>query len=398
MESHNFQDGSFALTINTDLCGECVFCLSACPFEALSRDEETKIVKIDQDKCRLCGICYTACPSSLISITHYNIDSLTDYLQKKVEEEGAQQLTIACRGTALTPGNWQEKLGDDDGIETAFFTLPCLGRIHLNFLLNALELGIEKISLICCEEDFCRNKEGSKIACNKVDAAQLLFEDMGYYADMIEFDTRAPRAQIEEKNCIACGTCAFLCPYDAITIETSAKLDLEKCMGCGICVSSCPAIAITLEGSSSDRIGKEIADFAARTIDRKILVLGCQWSEYIYVDKTENGDDTEKIKFLRMPCSGRIDVLHVLKALRSGIDGILLSICTDDICSLETGNKWTKARVSYLKKLLEVLGLGHRVGICSAHPKYLGQFENELKEFVQKIDKLDANPLKGVLN
>jgi len=399
MEKDNTQDENFALKINTDLCGECVYCLSACPFEALSRDEETKRIMLDQDICRLCGICYSACPSSLISISYYDIEALTEYLQAKVEEEGYRQLIIACRGTGLTSGNWGEKMENGDDEDTLFLSLPCLGRVHLNFLLNALELGIENISFISCEEDFCRNKEGSKVAGNKVDAAQLLFEDMGYYADMIEFETRAPRADIDESKCIACGTCAFLCPYDAIKIDNSAKLDLEKCMGCGICVSSCPAIAITLEDSPSDIIYGEIADFAASSIDPKILILGCQWSEYTYTDMAEKGGDmAEKIKYIRMPCSGRIDILHVLKALQSGIDGVLLSICTDEICSLENGNKWTKARVTYLKKILEKLGLSERVEISSAHPKYLGMFESKKNAFIQRINELESNPLKEVID
>lgn len=397
----NAQDENFALKIKTELCGDCVFCLSVCPFEALTQDKETKKILLDQEKCRLCGICAAACPSRLITTTYYDVDVLTEYLEKKLAENDFQQLTIACRGTGLTPVNWQDKIEIDESTKSIFFTLPCLGRINLNFLVKTLERGIQKISLISCDEEFCRNKDGSKVACNKFNTAQVMFEDMGYYSDMIEFSTRAPKAEIEESKCIACGTCAFLCPYDAIKIENSAKLDKEKCMGCGLCVASCPAVAITLEDSVSDVINQEIFDFAAKEINPKVLILGCQWSEYDTVDKNENNEiSDERVRFIKMPCSGRIDVLHVLKALSSGIDGVLLSICVDDNCSLEDGNKWTKARILNLKTILEKLELSDRVEICSAHPKYLGLFENKLNEFKEKIDKLELSPLKvqGVLS
>ena len=398
MENDVMNIERFAVEINTDLCGDCVYCLSACPFEAISRDEETKVILVDREKCRLCGICAATCPSSLISIPYYDIETLSEFIEKRIVESGAQKMTIACRGTGLTPGNWQEKM-EVDGDDTIFFTLPCLGRIYLNFLLRALELGIEDIYLISCEEEFCRNKEGSKITKNKFDAAQLLFEDMGYYADQLHYDTRSPKVRIEDDKCIACGTCAFLCPYEAIVIEKSAKLDVDKCMGCGICVSNCPAKAITLESSSFDVVSNEINDFARRAIDPKILVLGCQWSEYSRVDRSENEDDPEdNVKFIRMPCSGRIDVLHILKALSLGVDGVLLSICMDDICSLETGNKWTKAKVKHLKSLLEKLGLSDRVEICPAHPKYLGVFEDQLDEFTKRVHSMGPSPLKGVIN
>jgi coenzyme F420-reducing hydrogenase delta subunit/Fe-S-cluster-containing dehydrogenase component len=393
----NVMDDNFGLTINIDLCGECVFCLSVCPFEALTRDEETKLIMLDQEKCRLCGICAAACPSRLIDMKYYNVDALTEFLEKKLAESPFKHLRIACRGTGLTRENWQEKLGVEDASDTLFFTLPCLGRINLNFLMKSLELGIEKISLNACEEEFCRNKEGSKNANNKYTTAQTLFEDMGYYADMIEFGTRAPKADIDETKCIACGTCAFICAYDAIKIETSAKLDKEKCMGCGQCVPTCPAVAITLEDSSSDFLIKEIEEFATKPFEKKLLVLGCLWSEYKYFDKLENEELEENLKIIPMPCSGRIDVLHVLKALNSGIDGVLLSICLDDICSLEKGNKWTKARVANLRNLLRVLNLSDRVQICEAHPKYMGQFEGKLNEFKEKITSMEPNPLKVVV-
>lgn len=393
-------DDNFGLTINTDLCGECVFCLSVCPWEALARDEDTKKIMINQDKCRMCGICAAACPSRLVEMKYYSVDALGEYLSKKMNEAPFKQLHIACRGTGLTKENWKEKLSIENGGETLFFTLPCLGRINLSFLMNSIELGLEKITLTACEEEFCRNKEGSKNANNKFITAQTMFEDMGYYPEMIDFNTRAPKATIDDDKCIACGTCFFVCPYDAIKMENSAILDKEKCMGCGQCVPGCPAVAISLEDSDSDKVLKEINDFASKPGDKKLLILGCQWSEYQYVDKVENKEIEGNVKFINMPCSGRIDVLHVLRALNAGIDGVMLSICLDDICNLETGNKWTKARVRNLKNLLKVLKLDERVQICSAHPKYMGQFDKQLTEFQDRVNNMETTPLKssGVVN
>jgi F420-non-reducing hydrogenase iron-sulfur subunit len=387
-------DDNFGLTINTDLCGECVFCLSVCPWEALARDEQTKKIMINQERCRMCGICSAACPSRLIEMKYYNVDALGEYLQKMMGEAPFKNLHIACRGTGLTRYNWQEKTGVENDADTLFFTLPCLGRINLNFLMNSLELGVEKITMTACEEEFCRNKDGSKNANNKFITAQTMFEDMGYYPEMIEFATRAPKAQIDDEKCIACGTCFFVCPYDAIRMENSAVLDTEKCMGCGQCVPGCPALAITLEDSSSDNILKEIDEFATKAGNKKVLVLGCQWSEYAYFDRAENNELEDNLKIINMPCSGRIDVMHVLKALNAGIDGVLLSICLDDICNLEMGNKWTQARVRNLKNLLRVVGMDQRVEICTAHPKYMGQFEKQLNEFREKVNSMESNPIK----
>ena len=42
-------------------------------------------------------------------------------------------------------------------------------------------------------------------------------------------------------SCCGLGTCAAVCPYDAIRIVNGlAKIDRDKCMACGLCVSVCP--------------------------------------------------------------------------------------------------------------------------------------------------------------
>ncbi|HAV42840.1 TPA: hypothetical protein DCX15_02345 [bacterium] len=384
----------FALTINTDLCGECIFCVSVCPYEALTIDPETKKVVLAQDKCKLCGICYATCPSALINIEYYNIASLGEHIKKEMGKTGAQELTIACRGTGLTSKTfWKEASHEDRKNDSIFLGLPCLGRININLLMQMIEVGIQKINLIACEEDYCRYKDGSRIGHNKFEAAQIILEDIGCSADMIDIQTRAPKVNIDESKCITCGTCAFLCPYKAIRIEQSARLNKEKCKGCGICISSCPAIAVSAECFDFDTTCTEIEAFAKETISPgpKIIVMGCQWSEYRYAD--EESSSEKDVRFISMPCSGRIDVLHILKAFSVGIDGILISMCLDDLCNLEDGSKRAQARVAELSHHLEKLGLNERVKTCLVHPKYIDMFKDELTIFIQKINELRLSPV-----
>lgn len=53
--------------------------------------------------------------------------------------------------------------------------------------------------------------------------------------------------EIDEKKCNACGKCAKLCCFNALSAAgDSAVLDWDKCKGCGVCVDVCPKHAITL--------------------------------------------------------------------------------------------------------------------------------------------------------
>ncbi|MDQ7778091.1 MAG: hydrogenase iron-sulfur subunit [Planctomycetota bacterium] len=383
MTTPALQSAELAISVNIDLCGNCIFCLSVCPFEAITQNPDTKKVKIDPVKCRLCGICYATCPSRLISIQYYDTESLASYIRERMAKEGADELVVACRGTALTPATWRQKLGIDRPT-AMYFSLPCLGRLHLNFYVEAASAGLKKIILVSCEQEFCRYKKGSETVSNRFAAAQPVLDDLGFGSDMLELRTLAPRAEIDDKKCITCGTCAFVCPYEAIQIKDSAaRLEKEKCKGCGLCVPGCPAIAIKLEGSDCDAVTKEIAEFAGGPAKPKVLVLGCQWSEYRSCD--EGAAARPGVKFLKMPCSGRTDVLHILKALSAGIDGVMVTMCLDDICNLETGNKRAFSRVAKVMESLAKLGVQDRVKIAPVHPKYLGMFENELNAFVSKL-------------
>ena len=54
-------------------------------------------------------------------------------------------------------------------------------------------------------------------------------------------------AEVDEERCSGCGTCAFVCPYKAIGMDSERKVSWVNpvlCHGCGTCVVTCPAGAI----------------------------------------------------------------------------------------------------------------------------------------------------------
>ena len=55
--------------------------------------------------------------------------------------------------------------------------------------------------------------------------------------------------KIDQSKCLACRTCAGVCPMSAITTDASGKckIDPQKCVSCGTCAAMCPANAISSE-------------------------------------------------------------------------------------------------------------------------------------------------------
>lgn len=55
-------------------------------------------------------------------------------------------------------------------------------------------------------------------------------------------------AAVERDVCVACGTCAAVCPKGAAAVPDGrwAAIDITRCVGCGLCARACPAGCISL--------------------------------------------------------------------------------------------------------------------------------------------------------
>lgn len=65
------------------------------------------------------------------------------------------------------------------------------------------------------------------------------------YVSCINKDKGPIAAKACKVACIACGKCAKVCKFEAITVEGNiAYIDQDKCKACGLCVRECPKNAI----------------------------------------------------------------------------------------------------------------------------------------------------------
>ncbi len=64
-----------------------------------------------------------------------------------------------------------------------------------------------------------------------------------------------------------------------------------------------------------------------------------------------------RIKFFPLPCSGRIEALHLMRALEAGADKVYLVTCPIGACRYQEGNIRAKKRLEFAQKLIEEIGL-----------------------------------------
>jgi len=102
------------------------------------------------------------------------------------------------------------------------------------------------------------------------------------------------------------------------------------------------------------------------------------------------------IKIVRLPCSGSVDVLHVLKALEQGADGVIVAGCLEGTCHFLEGNYRARRRVNHVKELIAAVGLeGERVEMFNMSAAEGPAFAEMAREVTKRIKELGPSPLKG---
>ncbi len=91
----------------------------------------------------------------------------------------------------------------------------------------------------------------------------------------------------------------------------------------------------------------------------RILAILCNWCSYAGADLAgvSRMQYPPSIRVVRVPCSGRVDPLFILKSLQSGFDGVLVSGCHPGDCHYISGNYVARRKFAVLKPLLEYIGL-----------------------------------------
>ena len=102
------------------------------------------------------------------------------------------------------------------------------------------------------------------------------------------------------------------------------------------------------------------------------------------------------VKVIQVPCTGRVDIIHLLKAIEDGADGVYVAGCLEGECHFMSGNLKAKRRVQYVKKLLAELGLEpERVEMFNLSAGEGPRFAAIASEMVDRIKTLGPSPVRG---
>lgn len=122
-----------------------------------------------------------------------------------------------------------------------------------------------------------------------------------------------------------------------------------------------------------------------------IVIFCCTNAAIAPEDEVErvNAAQQADVKFARLPCSGRSDVLTMLRAFEQGADLAIVVGCPEDACQFLEGNLRARLRMRYANRLLAESGLGNeRVRMVNLAPNDARGFSAVLRDAIAKAREL----------
>ena len=205
-----------------------------------------------------------------------------------------------------------------------------------------------------------------------------------------------PIAVVDAANCNGCSRCHADCPYEAVTMAVHphkpghkiAIVDPDLCASCGICAGSCPS---STPFRSQEKLVTGI-DMPQQPVDvmrqllearlaqlggtTKLLVFGCDKGADV---SSLANTDTAAISLI---CTGMLPPSFIEYALRSGVDGIVVTGCREGGCDFRLGMQWTQERLAHQREpYLRSLVPQDRLRLVYASSTESRQLAAAVKEF-----------------
>jgi F420-non-reducing hydrogenase iron-sulfur subunit len=137
---------------------------------------------------------------------------------------------------------------------------------------------------------------------------------------------------------------------------------------------------------------------AATNSDCEILAFCCNFCAYAAADLAgaRRMQYPANVRIVHVPCTGKVEVEHLLAAFERGIDGVLVAGCLEGGCHFVEGNLRAKRRVEAGRRTLDEIGLGReRLRMVNLSASEAPTFVAKIQEMVETVSSLGPNPLRA---
>ena len=128
-----------------------------------------------------------------------------------------------------------------------------------------------------------------------------------------------------------------------------------------------------------------------------ILAFCCHYCAYAAADLAGSMrlQYPDNVRVLRLPCTGKVEVDHILAAFERGVDGVMVAGCLEGGCHFLEGNLRARKRVERTKGILSEIGLEpERLEMYNLSSAEGARFAEIVTEMSERLAKLDPSPLR----
>ncbi|MBT7892013.1 MAG: hydrogenase iron-sulfur subunit [Deltaproteobacteria bacterium] len=131
----------------------------------------------------------------------------------------------------------------------------------------------------------------------------------------------------------------------------------------------------------------------------EIVAFCCHYCAYTAADMagSKRISYPSNVKIIRVPCTGKVDAIHIMTAFEKGADGVYVAGCLEGDCHFKNGNTRAAHRVTHVQEILADIGWEkERVAMITMSAGMGERFAQTAREFTQKIKELGPGPVKAI--
>ncbi len=100
------------------------------------------------------------------------------------------------------------------------------------------------------------------------------------------------------------------------------------------------------------------------------------------------------IRIIKVPCTGKVDLIYLLKTFETGADGVYVVGCEEGNCHFVAGNLRARKRVNRVKEIFKQIGLeSERIEMFNLSAGEGTKFVKIAEEMTERIKNLGPSPI-----
>ena len=130
----------------------------------------------------------------------------------------------------------------------------------------------------------------------------------------------------------------------------------------------------------------------------RIIAFCCNYCAYAAADLAgaRRMQYPPNVRVVHSPCTGKIEMEHIMAAFEKGIDGVLVAGCLEGGCHFLEGNLRAKRRVAHVRRMLDQIGVGaERLRMVNLSAAEAPTFVQCVQEMADTVTRLGPSPIRA---